>query len=78
MLWALLVYFSQHTNRMQNIVMIYRRDIASKICDIMMKHFYCECGLLQQPSLIPKKVSLTLARVLDGNDGVLKCLVPPL
>ena len=35
-------------NGMQNIVMMYRRDIAGKIYDQMMKHFYCENGLLQE------------------------------
>lgn len=35
-------------NGMQNIVMMYRRDIANKIYDQMMKHFYCENGLLQE------------------------------
>lgn len=35
-------------NGMQNIVMMYRREIAGKICDQMMKHFYCENGLFQE------------------------------
>ncbi len=40
-------YEAQHrTNGMQNIVMMYRRDIANKIYDQMMQHFYCENGLL--------------------------------
>ena len=33
---------------MQNIVMMYRREIAGKIYDQMMKHFYCENGLFQE------------------------------
>ncbi len=35
-------------NGMQNIVMMYRRDVAGKIYDQMMKHFYCENGFLQE------------------------------
>ena len=35
-------------NGMQNIVMMYRREIAGKIYDQMMKHFYCENGLFQE------------------------------
>ncbi len=33
-------------NGMQNIVMMYKRDIANLIYDQMMQHFYCENGLL--------------------------------
>lgn len=36
------------TNGMQNIVMMYRRDLANKIYSQMMKHFYCESGFLQE------------------------------
>lgn len=36
------------TNGMQNIVMMYRKDIAGKIYNQMMQHFYCENGLLQE------------------------------
>ncbi len=36
------------TNGMQNIVMMYRRDLANKIYTQMMKHFYCENGFLQE------------------------------
>lgn len=112
-------------NGMQNIVMMYRRDIANKIYDQMMKHFYCENGLLQEEvidikcSNLPQKLNcrqrvglyddfkenyeghiksvlftgikkgvypeakfdsyegeLTLARVLDRDDDVLKWLRP--
>lgn len=35
-------------NGMQNIVMMYRRDLANKIYTQMMKHFYCENGFLQE------------------------------
>ena len=112
-------------NGMQNIVMMYRRDIANKIYDQMMKHFYCENGLLQEEvidikcSNLPQKLNcrqrvglyddfkenyeghiksvlftgikkgvypeakfdsyegeLTLARVLDRDNDVLKWLRP--
>lgn len=33
-------------NGMQNIVMMYKQDIANQIYDQMMQHFYCENGLL--------------------------------
>ncbi len=35
-------------NGMQNIVMMYKRDIAQKIYTQMMQHFYCENGFLQE------------------------------
>ncbi len=42
-------YESQHrTNGMQNIVMMYKRDISNKIYTQMMQHFYCESGFLQE------------------------------
>lgn len=112
-------------NGMQNIVMMYRRDIASKIYDQMMTHFYCENGLLQEEvidvkcSNLPQKLNckqkvglyddfkenyeghiksvlftgikrgvypeakfdsyegeLTLARILDRDEDILKWLRP--
>ncbi len=35
-------------NGMQNIVMMYKRDIGNQIYKQMMQHFYCENGLLQE------------------------------
>lgn len=35
-------------NGMRNIVMMYKRDIAGKLYDQMMQHFYCENGFLQE------------------------------
>lgn len=35
-------------NGMQNIVMMYKRDIGNKIYTQMMQHFYCENGFLQE------------------------------
>ena len=36
------------TNGMQNIIMMYKRDIANKIYQQMLRHFYCENGFLQE------------------------------
>ena len=33
---------------MQNIVMMYKRDIGNKIYKQMLQHFYCENGFLQE------------------------------
>ncbi len=42
-------YENQHgMNGMQNIVMMYKKDIANKIYKQMMQHFYCENGFLQE------------------------------
>jgi len=35
-------------NGMKNIVMMFKRDIAKKIYDQMMQHFYCENGFFQE------------------------------
>ena len=35
-------------NGMRNIVMMYKRDIANKIYNQMMQHFYCTNGFLQE------------------------------
>ena len=36
------------TNGMQNITMMYKRDIGNKIYKQMLQHFYCETGFLQE------------------------------
>lgn len=36
------------TNGMQNIVMMYKRDVGNKIYKQMLQHFYCENGFLQE------------------------------
>ena len=36
------------TNGMQNIIMMYKRDIGNKIYTQMLQHFYCENGFLQE------------------------------
>lgn len=43
-------YYSEKygTNGMQNIIMMYKRDIAQKIYTQMMQHFYYEDGFLQE------------------------------
>lgn len=35
-------------NGMQNIIMMYKRDISNKIYKQMLQHFYCENGFLQE------------------------------
>ena len=40
--------FQYGINGMQNIVMMYKRDIADKIYKQMMQHFYCDYGLIQE------------------------------
>lgn len=35
-------------NGMQNIIMMYKRDISQKVYTQMMQHFYCENGFLQE------------------------------
>jgi type III restriction enzyme len=46
------------TNGMQNIVMMYKRDIGNKIYKQMMQHFYCENGLLQEEVIDVKRHNL--------------------
>lgn len=42
-------YASQHgQNGMQNIIMMYKRDLGNKIYQQMLQHFYCENGFLQE------------------------------
>ena len=42
-------YTANHNeNGMRNIVMMYKRDIAKRLYDQMMQHFYCTNGLLQE------------------------------
>ena len=42
-------YESNHgIDGMQNIIMMYKRDIGTKIYKQMLKHFYCENGFLQE------------------------------
>ena len=36
------------TNGMQNIIMMYKRDIGNKVYKQMLQHFYCENGFLQE------------------------------
>lgn len=46
------------TNGMQNIVMMYRRDLANKIYSQMMKNFYCENGFLREEVIDVKRSNL--------------------
>ena len=45
-------------NSMQNIVMMYKRDIAGKIYTQMMQHFYCKEGFLQEEVIEPNGYNL--------------------
>ena len=57
------------TNGMQNIVMMYRRDLANKIEGIRR-------GVFAEAKFDSKEGELTLARVLDRDEDVLKWLRP--
>ena len=43
-------HYADHygVNGMQNIIMMYKRDIGNKIYKQMLQHFYCENGFLQE------------------------------
>ncbi|MEG2077045.1 MAG: hypothetical protein RRY34_11120, partial [Victivallaceae bacterium] len=45
-------------NRMQNIVMMYKRDIANKLYLQLMKHFYVENGLIQEEVIATEDFNL--------------------
>lgn len=45
-------------NGMQNIVMMYKRDIGNKIYNQMLQHFYCENGFLQEEVIDTKGYNL--------------------
>jgi type III restriction enzyme len=45
-------------NGMKNIVMMFKRDIAKKIYDQMMQHFYCENGFFQEEVIGARKYNL--------------------
>ncbi len=46
-------------NGMQNIVMMFKKDISDKIYKQMMQHFYCENGLLQEEIVGTRKYNLS-------------------
>lgn len=53
-------YERQHgINGMQNIVMMFKRDIGNKIYNQMMQHFYCEAGFLQEEVIGTRSYNLT-------------------
>lgn len=53
-------YENQHgVNGMQNIVMMYKRDIGNKIYKQMMQHFYCENGFLQEEVIGTRNYNLS-------------------
>ena len=64
------------TNGMQNIVMMYKRDIAEKIYKQMMQHFYRDNGLIQEEVICTRKYNLptnfsyrTSASLYDSFEG---------
>lgn len=68
--------YSYGINGMQNIIMMYKRDIADKIYKQMMQHFYCDNGLIQEEvigtrnyNLQPKFTSRTSAFLYDNFSG---------
>ena len=48
-------------NGMQNIIMMYKRDIANKIYTQMMQHFYCENGFLQEEVIGTSTINISQA-----------------
>ena len=53
-------YEKQHSiNGMQNIVMMFKRDIGNKIYNQMMQHFYCEVGFLQEEVIGTRSYNLS-------------------
>ena len=53
-------YEKQHSiNGMQNIVMMFKRDIGNKIYNRMMQHFYCEVGFLQEEVIGTRSYNLS-------------------
>lgn len=46
------------TNGMQNIVMMYKRDIAEQIYKQMMQHFYCDGGLIREEVVGARRYNL--------------------
>ena len=53
-------YEKQHSiNGMQNIVMMFKRDVGNKIYNQMMQHFYCEVGFLQEEVIGTRSYNLS-------------------
>ncbi len=64
-------YESQHrTNGMQNIVMMYKRDIGNKIYTQMMQHFYCENGFLQEEVVGTRDYNLQQSYTYEEKTGL--------
>ena len=56
------------TNGMQNIIMMYKRDIADKIYKQMMQHFYCDNGLIQEEVVGTRKYNLSSSYTYRSSD----------
>lgn len=48
-------------NGMKNIIMMFKRDIANKIYDQMMRHFYCENGFIKEEVVCIRNYNLRQA-----------------
>jgi type III restriction enzyme len=59
-------------NGMQNIVMMYKRDIGKKIYTQMMQHFYCENGFLQEEVVGTRNHNLQQTYSFKKRSGLYK------
>ena len=69
-------------NGMRNIVMMFRRDIAGRIYDQMMKHFYCRNGFLVEEIIGVRRYNLeptysvtTRLNLYDNYSGDIRSIV---
>ena len=64
-------YENQHgINGMQNIVMMYKRDIANKVYKQMMQHFYCENGFLQEEVIGTRDYNLSQSYAYEEQTSI--------
>lgn len=57
-------------NGMQNIVMMYKRDIANKIYAQLMQHFYCENGFLKEEVIGTRDYNLQQSYTFKERKGL--------
>lgn len=57
-------------NGMQNIVMMYKRDISNKIYEQMMQHFYCENGMLKEEVVDQRAYNLQQSYTYIEKEGL--------
>lgn len=64
-------YENQHgINGMQNIVMMFKRDIANKVYKQMMQHFYCENSFLQEKVIGTQDYNLSQSYTYEEQEGI--------